>query len=165
MPLVQTQMIKTLRLMSNLKQKDVAKILNMSRGAYSKYETGDREPNLEQITKLADYYKVDPTVFFYQGNLFEISIDTPMHEVTRRIGFRAFELEELLWNINSFGDTISKEKLNELLNGARKLHSNIERLKKILRDKLVEESFEEYLERKDVWTEKDRIKEFLNINR
>ena len=49
--------LKKLRLEKNLHQKDVAKILNTTQQAYSKYERGDREPDLSNLITLADYYR------------------------------------------------------------------------------------------------------------
>ena len=39
-----------------LKQKDVAADLNISRSTYSSYETGAREPSLDMLIKIADYF-------------------------------------------------------------------------------------------------------------
>lgn len=41
-----------------LTQAEVAKILNISRVAYTLYETGKNMPTTESILKLADLYKV-----------------------------------------------------------------------------------------------------------
>lgn len=39
-----------------LNQKKVAEDLNISRSAYSSYETGAREPSLDMLIKMADYF-------------------------------------------------------------------------------------------------------------
>ena len=44
-----------------LSQKQVADALNIERSTYTKYETGDTEPNLNTIVRLAAIYNVSPT--------------------------------------------------------------------------------------------------------
>lgn len=43
-----------------LSQKQVADALNIERSTYTKYETGDSEPNLTTIVKLAAIYNISP---------------------------------------------------------------------------------------------------------
>ena len=45
-----------LRKNKNLTQNDIAKILNISRQAYCRYENDQREPSLEILCLLADFY-------------------------------------------------------------------------------------------------------------
>lgn len=45
-----------LRKNKNLTQSDIAKILNISRQAYCRYENDQREPSLEILCLLADFY-------------------------------------------------------------------------------------------------------------
>lgn len=42
----------------DLKQKDIAKLLNVSQNTYSQYETGVISLTAEVLIKLSDYYKV-----------------------------------------------------------------------------------------------------------
>ena len=42
----------------DIKQKDIAKILNVSQNTYSQYETGIIPLTAETLIKLADYYNV-----------------------------------------------------------------------------------------------------------
>lgn len=51
--------LKQLRKASNLNQVTVASVLNISREAYSMYETGKRQPSYDALTRLADYYAVN----------------------------------------------------------------------------------------------------------
>lgn len=53
-----SKILKELRKENEYSQQDVADFLNISRSTYGKYETGDREPSLEMLCKLADFYKV-----------------------------------------------------------------------------------------------------------
>ena len=50
--------ISLLRKEKNLSQRKVAKELGVSQAVLSHYETGLREPGLEFVAKIADYYKV-----------------------------------------------------------------------------------------------------------
>ena len=42
----------------DIKQKDIAKVLNISQNTYSQYETGIIPITAETLIKLADYYNV-----------------------------------------------------------------------------------------------------------
>ena len=48
--------LKELRDKKGLSQKDIAKMINVSQRAYSFYETGNREPKIDTLIKLADIY-------------------------------------------------------------------------------------------------------------
>lgn len=50
--------LKQLRKSRNLSQEDVAKVLNTTVSTISRYETGEREPNLESLCMLADFFDV-----------------------------------------------------------------------------------------------------------
>lgn len=50
--------LKNLRKAKKVTQKEIADFLGVSNSAYSQYETGTREPSLEILTKLADYFGV-----------------------------------------------------------------------------------------------------------
>lgn len=50
--------LKSLRKSYKLSQQELANRLNLNRVTYSQYETGRREPDLETLQKIADFYKV-----------------------------------------------------------------------------------------------------------
>ena len=50
--------LKQLRTENNLTQSQIAKEINISQRAYAFYEKGERDPSIETLIKLADYYKV-----------------------------------------------------------------------------------------------------------
>lgn len=50
--------LKQLRLEKHLTQSDIAKMLDITVSAYGNYELDQREPNLETLIKLADYFQV-----------------------------------------------------------------------------------------------------------
>lgn len=49
---------KSLRLQSNISQKDIAKFFNTTNSGISDWENGRTEPNLEQLVLIADYFNV-----------------------------------------------------------------------------------------------------------
>ena len=50
--------LKEIREQHGLKQDNVAEYLKISRPAYSRYETGERNPSIETLIKIADFYKI-----------------------------------------------------------------------------------------------------------
>ncbi|MCC0678497.1 MULTISPECIES: helix-turn-helix domain-containing protein [unclassified Clostridioides] len=50
--------LKQLRIKNNLKQSDLAKILDITQGAIGMYENDQRTPPAESIVKLAEYFNV-----------------------------------------------------------------------------------------------------------
>ncbi|HBG6671198.1 TPA: helix-turn-helix transcriptional regulator [Clostridioides difficile] len=50
--------LKELRIKNNLKQSDLARILNVTQGAVGMYENDKRTPSPELIVKLAEYFNV-----------------------------------------------------------------------------------------------------------
>jgi len=55
---VQFKNLKAVREDRDIRQKDVAKILNVSQNTYSQYETGVISLTAEVLIKLSDYYEV-----------------------------------------------------------------------------------------------------------
>ena len=47
-----------LRTDNDLRQEDVAKVLNITKQAYGRYEKGTRKLPIEELIKLAEFYKV-----------------------------------------------------------------------------------------------------------
>ena len=54
-----SDVLKQLRLKANLSQEELAKHLGCSKSSISMYENGTREPNLETLEAIADYFNVD----------------------------------------------------------------------------------------------------------
>lgn len=50
--------LKELRKETGKTQKEIAEVLNITDRTYGHYETGKREPNIDTIIKIADYYKI-----------------------------------------------------------------------------------------------------------
>ena len=55
---MQFQNLRGIREDRDIKQKDIAKILNVSQNTYSQYETGVISLTAEVLIKLSDYYGV-----------------------------------------------------------------------------------------------------------
>ncbi len=55
---MQFKNLRSIREDKDIKQKDIAKYLNVSQNTYSQYETGVISLTAEVLIKLADYYKV-----------------------------------------------------------------------------------------------------------
>lgn len=52
-------MLKYLRVRNGLSQAELAKKLDVSRSRIGMYETGGREPGLETLERIADFFNVD----------------------------------------------------------------------------------------------------------
>ena len=50
--------LKTLRLQHELSQQQLADIIGCSSATYSRYETASREPSIDVLIKLSDYYGI-----------------------------------------------------------------------------------------------------------
>ncbi len=57
---------KEIREDADLLQKDIAKVLNISQQQYSRYEMDICEMSYEQLSTLADYYKVSIDYLLYR---------------------------------------------------------------------------------------------------
>ena len=53
-----SERLKSLRLSKNLKQSDMAKIINLSTRGYQSYETNDRKPSYDNLILISDYFNV-----------------------------------------------------------------------------------------------------------
>ncbi len=58
--------IREMREDNDLKQKDIAKILNISQQQYSRYESGENELSYDGLIKLADFYNTTIDYILYR---------------------------------------------------------------------------------------------------
>lgn len=56
--------LRAARERKNLSQKDVAEAIGVAKSTYSLYESGNREPNVETIKRIADLLKVSVDELF-----------------------------------------------------------------------------------------------------
>lgn len=54
-----SERLKQLRTSAGLSQMDFAKQIKLSKSSVNMYERGEREPNIETLERIADYYNVD----------------------------------------------------------------------------------------------------------
>ena len=59
-----SKILKELRKHNGKTQQEIANVLGITRQAYSRYESNIREPGLESLVKLAEYYNVSEQIFF-----------------------------------------------------------------------------------------------------
>jgi len=81
--------LKQLRDEKGVYQKDVAKFLGITTSAYGYYEQGERQPDPNTITKLAEYYNVSTDYLLGRSNTRK---ETSNDEPTPR------EIEEIFQN-------------------------------------------------------------------
>lgn len=65
------EVLKGLRKQNNLTQSQVAEVINVTQRTYAHYEKGDREPSIETLIKLADYYRLPIDVLVGRYNIAE----------------------------------------------------------------------------------------------
>lgn len=79
--------LKELRKKKNLSQSQVAEALGISLRAYQNYEYNQREPNIEMINKLADYFNVTVDKLLERNTKEQDAID----ELAAEFDMSAFE--------------------------------------------------------------------------
>jgi transcriptional regulator with XRE-family HTH domain len=52
------KILKELRTHKNITQQELADYLKVNRNAISRYETGEREPDIEMLIKISDFFEV-----------------------------------------------------------------------------------------------------------
>ncbi|WP_043883799.1 helix-turn-helix domain-containing protein [Caldanaerobacter subterraneus] len=75
-----SQRLRQLREEKGLLQKDVAKILGITPSAYGYYEQGKREPSMEVLKKLSDFFNV--SIDYLLGRT---DIRSPVDEITEAV--------------------------------------------------------------------------------
>ncbi len=81
--------LKELRKQKGLSQEQVANALGISMRAYQNYEYGQREPNIEMINKLADFYEV--TTDYLLGRPEAKPPENPVDLVARELKLKEIE--------------------------------------------------------------------------
>ncbi len=87
--------IKDLREDRDLKQKDIAKLLNLSQQQYSRYETGSSLMTSEQLIVLAKFYNV--------------SIDYILYNTDERMPYPKSAIDDVKVNITTYKMKDKKE--------------------------------------------------------
>jgi transcriptional regulator with XRE-family HTH domain len=68
------KILKELRTQKQITQQELADFLKVNRNAISRYESGEREPDISTLLKISEFF--DVSVDYLIGNNFESSIDT-----------------------------------------------------------------------------------------
>lgn len=92
--------LKEARLKAELSQKEVAENIGVAKSTYSLYESGNREPNVETIKKIADFLNVSADVLLGLD-------DTPTNMAAHFDGTEY--TEEELDEIKQFASFVKKE--------------------------------------------------------
>lgn len=79
--------LRYLRTLRGITQKEVSQAIGCSEVVYSRYETGAREPSIDTLIKLADFFEV--TTDFLLGHGVEVSELLSEHEVRFIRAFRS----------------------------------------------------------------------------
>ena len=85
--------LKVLRKEKGLTQKSLSNMLNISQGAYAKWENGKREPNFEKLSMLACIF--DVSIDFLLSEYLEISKETYLKLKEERKNLFSVRLKEL----------------------------------------------------------------------
>ena len=94
-----SDVLKQLREQRNLSQAKLAEQLKIPKGTYVTYEYGTREPNIEMINKLADFYNV--TTDYLLGR--DTGEPEPMEQLAGQFNMSALE-QKILDNYLSLPD-------------------------------------------------------------
>ena len=107
-----------------LSQGQVAKALNIDRSTYTKYETGETEPNLNALVKIAAIYNVSPLELLpmsaadnpsVQKLKDSVQADSPIYQLSKEERglialFRALDKEQKRQACELIGNLSKKEK-------------------------------------------------------
>lgn len=153
-----SKVMKELRVERKKTQKEVAKYLGITRPAYVRYETDQREPGLEVIDKLAKYYQVPPQIFFMRKFRMKPSKELFISELGAMYEYRKIELRDmatlLMANKIEKSDNFPHNKKNDIpeeeipkyKKAMQVIEDEIELIRKIIIEVLEEEATKKYYE-------------------
>lgn len=104
--------MKQLRIIKGVSQKEVSSFLGCSSAVYSRYETGDREPSLETLGKLADYFGVTTDCILEREEIERITLndfESQLIDASRHADARANE--DALAMLRAHSVKVKKENL------------------------------------------------------
>lgn len=84
--------LKALRKQNNLTQADVAQYLNISRAGYTKYESQNGEPSIDNLINLAEFFKV--SIDYLVGREFNTKSDIEAIIMQKRIDKEVKEVSQ-----------------------------------------------------------------------
>lgn len=77
--------IKKIRLEKGMTQKEIAESIGIATNSFSRYEIGEREPNLEMINRIANALNVSPIQLIFNENT---------NDFLKKIGEKAIEMTD-----------------------------------------------------------------------
>lgn len=99
-----------------LSQVEVARALGMSRSGFSMYELGQREPDMEMVRKLADYFKVTTDYLLGRTDDPQGGSNEPIPEEWKRViaqcqslGLSPDQVLRALGGLSIIGDALAKK--------------------------------------------------------
>lgn len=103
--------LKQLRLKNNLRQEDIAKIINKSSVAYGYYENGTREPDIKTLITLADFFDVSLDFLCERTKNNDIGYipEKKKNLISSILKLSDNDFEKLTYYINGFLDGHSKK--------------------------------------------------------
>ena len=129
--------LKNLRSEKKLLQKDVAKHLNISTSAYGYYEQGKRNPDVEMIEKLADFYECSTDYLIGRSNnKNDISISKYNSDCSKYINYIKEKIYKNLLNegIIKENEPIAKYMVEKILKHGLETALEILKLEKKIED-------------------------------
>lgn len=152
--------MKELRLKKKKSQKDIAKVLGITRPAYVRYETGNREPGLKVISELAEYYNVPPSVFFISDvKGFNIDKEQNIDKLYQFYQLRLYDMDTLIFLFQArlmeqqekFAydkqNDVSEKRFKDFVKALEQIHNDLERVKARLLPVFMPRSFEDVLKK------------------
>ena len=106
--------VRELRLEKGLKQEEIANSLGVVRTTYTKYETGEREPSFEIMSKLANFFDVSIDYLIGRVDRRELTVLTDLPQSLRKAGWSAIEL-----TMEAIKSGLSPDDISELLRFAK----------------------------------------------
>lgn len=86
--------LRELRISNNLTQDQLAKNLNLGRSRISMYERGEREPDIETLELISDYFNVDMNFLLGKTNM-TTTVGYYVNDETRKIAQEIYDNKEL----------------------------------------------------------------------
>ena len=93
-----TERLKELRIKNNMTQKNLAEKLNVTQTAINYWENGKREPSLEVLIKLAEFFQVSVDYLINskteKDHFNELNINSNIEIQSEKFGFKAISVTE-----------------------------------------------------------------------
>jgi HTH-type transcriptional regulator, competence development regulator len=127
--------LKSLRLQKKLTHQDMADFLGITRQGYSKYESGQSQPDIETINKLAQFFNV--TTDYLLGRM-----DNPNPPIPKELN-TLLKINQLIkeYNVEQMGffdiekwESLSKEEIEDIIKYFEWVVHKTKEKKKVLRE-------------------------------